>query len=321
MQKLITILFIISSFTCVGQKTQKIVISTTDPYDLYANIDKDSTTLFYEKISPLNKPIGAIVILPGSGETIQDVKKQISLHKLAVQKNLIVIFPSINWGTNKHIPEHKLLDTIFKQVVETDKIPKDKFVIGGFSGGGMLALTYTEKANKNIDSTYLVPRAVFGVDPPLDFAHLWKHCEKDIERNVSQAAVAEGKWIIDMYTQEFGGAPAQYKDNYVKYSIFSYSEKDGGNAKYLKNTPILLYTEPDIMWQMKNRQRDYYDLNCVDIAAMINLLQTQGNKEAKLVVTNNKGRRLNGMRHPHSWSIMDSKQCLDWILKQLTIKE
>lgn len=72
---------------------------------------------------------------------------------------------------------------------------------------------------------------------------------------------------------------------------------------------------------MKNRQRDYYDLNCVDIAAMINLLQTQGNKEAKLVVTNNKGRRLNGMRHPHSWSIMDSKQCLDWILKQLTIKE
>lgn len=227
MQKLITILFIISSFTCVGQKTQKIVISTTDPYDLYANIDKDSTTLFYEKISPLNKPIGAIVILPGSGETIQDVKKQISLHKLAVQKNLIVIFPSINWGTNKHIPEHKLLDTIFKQVVEADKIPKDKFVIGGFSGGGMLALTYTEKANKNNDSTFLVPRAVFGVDPPLDFAHLWKHCEKDIERNVSQAAVAEGKWIIDMYTQEFGGAPAQYKDNYVKYSIFHIVRKMG----------------------------------------------------------------------------------------------
>jgi hypothetical protein len=317
MKKAIMILLLLSGLTCVGQKIQKVVISTTDPYDLYANIDRDSTTLFYEKIIPAKKPIGALVILPGSGETIHDVKSQVSLHKLAVQKNLLVIFPSINWGTNKHVAEHKLLDTIFKQVVEIDKIPKDKFIIGGFSGGGMLALTYTEKANKNKDSTFIVPKAVFGVDPPLDYAHLWKHCEKDIERNVSQAAVAESKWIMDMYTEEFGGSPEQYKENYIKYSIFSYSEKDGGNAKYLKNTPILLYTEPDIIWQMKNRQRDYYDLNCVDIAAMINLLQAQGNKEAKLVVTNNKGRRLNGMRHPHSWSIMDGKQCLDWILKQL----
>lgn len=318
MQRAIALLFILSSLACDRQKTQRIVISNYDPYDLYANIDKDSTTLFYEKILPDNKPIGAIVILPGAGETIEEVKKQITLHKLAVQKNLVVIFPSINWGTNKHIPEHKFLDIIFKQVIEADKIPKDKIVIGGFSGGGMLALTYAEKANKNSDSTFIVPKAIFGVDPPLDFAHLWKHCEKDLERNVSQAAVAEGKWIMDKYTQEFGGAPEHYKENYIKYSIFSYSEKDGGNAKYLKNTPILLYTEPDIMWQMQNRQRDYYDLNCVDIAAMINLLQTQGNKEAKLVVTNNKGRRLNGIRHPHSWSIMDSKQCLDWVMKQLS---
>ena len=43
-------------------------------------------------------------------------------------------------------------------------------------------------------------------------------------------------------------------------------------------------------------------------------------KNAQLVVTNNKGKRLNGMKHPHSWSIMDSQQCLDWIVKQLNGK-
>lgn len=317
MQKIISILILLTSISCLGQKVERVVVSSEDPYDLYATFDKDSTTLFYEKIVPKNKPIGVLVILPGSGELLEDVRKQISLHTLAVQQNLLVIFPSINWGTNKHIPEHQFLDTIFKQVVTQYKVPKDRFVIGGFSGGGMLALTYAEKANKYADSTFIKPKAIFGVDPPLDYAHLWKHCENDIERNISEAAVMESKWIIDMYTKEFGGSPEKYKNNYVKYSIFSYSEKDGGNAKYLKTTPILLYTEPDVIWQMQNRQRDYYDLNCVDIAAMINLLQIQGNKDAKLVITNNKGRRLDGRRHPHSWSIMDSHECISWILEQL----
>lgn len=317
MQKIFTTLLIFTSYICFGQKTERVIVAYEDPYDLYANIDKDSTTLFYDKLVPKNKPVGVLVILPGSGERIDDVKKQITLHTLAVQKNLLVIFPSINWGTNKHIPEHQFLDTIFKQIVKQYKIPKNKFVIGGFSGGGMIALTYTEKANKYNDSTFIKPKAIFGVDPPLDYTHLWNHCRKDIERNFSEPAIQEGKWIMDSYKKEFGGSPEEFPENYVKYSIFSYSEKDGGNAKYLKSTPILLYTEPDVIWQMQNRHRDYYDMNCVDIAAMINLLQLQGNKSAKLVVTNNKGRRLNGMRHPHSWSIMNSQQCLDWILKQL----
>ena len=309
-------LFLIA-LNCMAQKVERVIVAREDPFDLYANFDKDSTTLFYEKHVPENKPVGVIVILPGSGESIADVKKQIQLHTLAVQKNLLVIFPSINWGTNKHYPEHRFLDTIFKQVVQQYKIPRDKFVIGGFSGGGMLALTYTEKANKYADSTYIIPKAVFGVDPPLDYAHLWNHCIKDLERNFSEAAVFESRMIMESFKEDFGGSPSEFPENYLKYSIFTYSDREGGNAKYLLGTPVILYTEPDITWQMKYRQRDYYDLNCVDIAAMINLLQIRGNKEAQLVVTSNKGKRLNGMRHPHSWSIMDSRQCLNWILSQL----
>ena len=317
MQKIFTTLLVLTCLTSFGQRTERIVVAHEDPYDLYANFDKDSTTLFYEKMIPKNRPVGALVILPGAGESIEEVKKQITLHKLAVQKDLLVIFPSINWGTNKHIPEHQFLDTIFKQVMQQYHIPKDKWIIGGFSGGGMVALTYTEKANKYTDSTIIKPKAVFGIDPPLDYAHLWNHCKNDIERNFSEPAIQEGKWIMDQYIKEFGGSPEEYPENYIKYSIFSYNSKNGGNAQFLKTTPILLYTEPDVLWQMQNRHRDYYDMNCVDIAAMINLLQLKGNKNAQLVVTQDKGRRLDGMRHPHSWSIMDSQQCLNWIMKQL----
>lgn len=317
MKNSLMFILLIVQTACFGQKTERVIVQNSDPYDLYANIDKDSLTLFYEKIVPKNTPTGVLIILPGAGEPIEDVKKQITLHTLAAQKDLLVIFPSINWGTNKHIPEHKFLDTIFKQIDNQYKIPKDRYIIGGFSGGGMLALTYTEKANRYKDSTFIVPKAVFGIDPPLDYVHLWNHCKKDVERNFSEVAVRESRWIMQNYRKEFGGSPEEVPKNYIKYSIFSYSEKDGGNAKYLKQTPLLLYTEPDVLWQMKNRHRDYYDMNCISIAAMINFLQLQGNKNAEMIVSNGKGKRLNGSRHPHSWSIMDSQQCLNWILKQL----
>lgn len=316
-QKIFTTLFILTCFSCSAQKVERVIVAHEDPYDLYANIDKDSTTLFYDKLVPKDKPIGVLIILPGSGETIGYVQSEITLHTLAVQKNLLVIFPSLNWGTNKHFAEHQFLDKICKQIVQEYKVPKDKFLIGGFSGGAMIALTYAEKANENKDSTFIKPKAVFGLDPPLDYTHLWNHCVKDLERNFSQAAIQESKSIIDSYRQEFGGSPEEVPQNYIKYSIFSYSQKDGGNAKYLIHTPVLLYTEPDVLWQMEYKHRDFYDMNCVDISAMINLLRLEGNKDAELIVTHDKGRRLDGTRNPHSWSIMDSQQCLDWILQQL----
>lgn len=318
MKSINTALLLLIYFTCLGQKTERVVVANTDPYDLYASFDKDSSTLFYEKLIPSGKPIGALVILGGTYDQISNIKKQITLHTLAVQKNLLVIFPSINYGTTKLYPEFAFLDTIFKQVVKKYGIPKDKFVIGGFSGGGMLALSYAERANKLKDSTFIIPKAIFGVDPPVDYAHLWDHCINDIERNVSDMAVQESKAIMEEYKREFGGSPQEYPENYIAYSIYSHDEKNGGNAKYLLNTPVLIFTEPDVMWQLKNRNRDFYDMNCLDQSAMINFLRIRGNKNAELIATNNKGKRPDGTRHPHSWSIMDSQLCLNWIMNQLS---
>lgn len=300
-----------------GQNIEKVIVYNEDPYNLYATNDKDSTNLFYYKLVPNNRPIGVLVILPGGGESIEDVMKQITLPELAVNKNILVILPSINWGTDTFYPERKFLDTIFQHILNQYKIAKNKFILGGFSSGAMLSLTYAEKANMNIDSTFIKPKAVFGIDPPLDYSHLWARSKRNVERNFSEVAVREGKWIMDSYIKQFGGSPEEFPDNYIKYSIYSHSKKDGGNAKYLQNMPIRLYTEPGIIWQMENRHNDLYDLNCTDISAMINLLQLNGNKDAELIVTHNKGIRINGQKHPHSWSIMDSEDCLIWILKHM----
>ncbi|MHA6280835.1 alpha/beta hydrolase family protein [Salinimicrobium sp. CAU 1759] len=296
---------------------KKVVVSKEDPHGLYNFEPTNTESLFYIKIVPNAKPVGCLVILPSTGELVESVMNQITLHELAVQQDLLVIFPSVNWSSAKFTDAHEFLDTVFKMVVEEYEIPKDKFVLGGLSLGGMISLTYAEKANREKGSTFIDPKAVFALDPPLDFAHLYHQAERDVERNFSEAAVSEGKWLMEMYETEFGGTPEEVPAEYIKYSIYSHSEEDGGNAKYLIGTPVKIYTEPAIEWQIKNRQRDLYDLNATDISAMINLLQRKGNNHAEIIVTHGKGIRPDGTKHPHSWSIMDSRECLSWAMEHL----
>jgi len=78
--------------------------------------------------------------------------------------------------------------------------------------------------------------------------------------------------------------------------------------------PIRMYTDLDVDWLMNERQRDLNDWNGNDIIAMINALKIMGNPNAHVNVTMGKGIRLDGRKHPHSWSIMDNNDCMDWIL-------
>ncbi|MDT0642832.1 hypothetical protein RM553_08315 [Zunongwangia sp. F363] len=315
--KISLILFILLNTLTFGQDVEKVVVSEEDPNNLYMFEPTESESLFYLKLVPEAHPIGCLVILPSWGELVESVMDQIRLHQLAVQQNLLVIFPSINGGSSKFTDAHEFLDTIFRQVVEAYEIPKNKFILGGLSGGGMVSLSYAEKANRDKDSTFIIPKAIFALDSPLDFAHLYNQAQRDVERNFSEVAVNEGNWLMNMFKKEFGGTPETVPAEYIKYSIYSHSEEDGGNAKYLLKTPVRIYTEPGIEWQLKNRQRDLYDLNSTDISAMINLLQRKGNGDAEIIVTHDKGIRADGTRHPHSWSIMDSQGCLNWALEMI----
>lgn len=45
-----------------------------------------------------------------------------------------------------------------------------------------------------------------------------------------------------------------------------------------------------------------------------------GNQEAEFIQTFQTGYRRNGQRHPHSWSIIDAEECVDW-MKTLIEKE
>lgn len=296
---------------------EKIDLDQLDKSNLYVN-DGDSNTLHYLITTPKENPIGIIILLPSSGESTTDVAKQVEIPRLAQKKNIITIIPSINWGTVDREIENKLLNNIVLDVVKKYNIPTNNFVLGGLSNGGMVSLYFAEMAVKNTNSNLIKPKGVFGLDAPLDLAHLYEYCKREIERNYSEAGVNEAKWIISFYNKMFGGSPEDVPEVYEAHSIYSHDSESGGNTTYLKDVPVRMYTDLDIEWLINEKRRDLYDWNGTDITAMINKLKLMGNKDANVLITMGKGVRLNGTRHPHSWSIMDNEDCVNWVFKLFT---
>jgi len=309
-----TILLI--SVSCKGQEFERVLISETDSSQLYIN-EEDNTELYYLKLVPKQKPIGAVVIFPSGGELVQDLIKQIDIPQLAYEKEILTIIPSINWGTDDRRTENILLDQIFREVIEKHNVPKENFILGGLSNGGMISLKYAQQSVKEKETTFLQPKGVFGLDVPLDNIHLYEYCEREIKRNFSEVGINEAKWFIKRYNKLYGGSPKEYPERYIETSIYSNGEINGGNAKYLKNIPVRMYTDLDVNWLITERRRDLYDWNGTDIVAMINDLKLMGNEDANVIITMGKGVRLDGTNHPHSWSIMDNNDCINWILKLL----
>ena len=53
-------------------------------------------------------------------------------------------------------------------------------------------------------------------------------------------------------------------------------------------------------------------MNAIDLAGLINQLKILGGKKAELITTIEKGYGDDGSRHPHSWSIVDEKELIEW---------
>jgi hypothetical protein len=119
--------------------------------------------------------------------------------------------------------------------------------------------------------------------------------------------------ILNTLRAALGGAPDEVPEAYRRNSPLVASLPDGGNARLLRSTPVRLYTEPDVDWWITQRNLDLYDMHVLDHAAFTNVLRIAGNPDAELITTSGKGFRPNGLRHPHSWSIVDEAELAEWI--------
>ena len=183
--------------------------------------------------------------------------------------------------------------------------------------GGLFAMRYAEKAHQNDSSTAFVPRAVFNCDGPTDLQHLH---QSFTAKSIRQPNNNEAQYGLREMNQYIGGTPATHPQGYIDHSAFSYDSPDGGNARYLANVATRIYADVDPEWWLTNRNVDMYDMNALDHTAMILRLRDMGNTQATFINAFGKGMRIEGFRHPHSWSIIEPVECLKWIREALRIQ-
>jgi len=153
---------------------------------------------------------------------------------------------------------------------------------------------------------------LFIVDSPLDLVGLYENAEKNVASNYSEISVKEAKWILDLFDSNFGKGDSAF----VKYEVFSpyiFKTHSLRNVSQLKDVKIRLYTEPDTLWWKENRQTPYEDMNAHYIEELSKDLKSLYGNNVEFITTQNKGVRASGMRHPHSWSIVDKQDLLRWM--------
>jgi hypothetical protein len=198
--------------------------------------------------------------------------------------------------------------------VQRLQCPLDQLIMGGFSAGGVGAVRYGEVAVQGSLPGAFLPRAIFAVDPPLDLRRWYHGLQLTVQRNQPSPSLDEACEVIQVLHYILGGAPDEVPEAYAHASAVMAFAGQGGNLKYLRDIPIRMYTEPDVLFFLE-QVTDLYSLNALDVVFAINELRAMGNQRAELIVTSGRGYRpdLGGIRMPHAWSIVDEPDLANWI--------
>lgn len=309
MQKnILLILILFTSIITYGQRIETVYLNA-----------KDSTSDMYIAVAPENEQVRSfMVLLDGFGNSPQDVLFQTDIPKYASQQGILTIIPVLKTGPRyfgSDTASQRSLKEIINLVVNKYRLTGKDFYIGGFSIGGTCAVKYSELA---VQKNYPVkPKAVFAIDPPLDWERYYNGAKRVVRLSNPAKVNGEVFYMINRIEKEMKGTPKTALKNFYAHSPYSFSDTTQKAIKNLISTAVMIISEPDIQWWLKERGYDYTYNNITDHAAMINELQRLGNKNAVLVTTTDKGYRKPGnMRHPHSWSIADPEQVIKWLQSQ-----
>lgn len=303
-------LLLINALLSISVLAQQTILTYRTP--------RDSTANYYLTVMPVGQPKGLLVLLPGYGELPEYVYAETDLPKEAARQGLVTVIVTLQQGYQSFYVDdasQQTLSDIVREVQTKHKLTDKKLYVGGFSLGGSGAVRYAERAVTSSNLPQL--NAVFAIDPPLDFVRMYNSMQKVTRQSKAEMAVNEATFFTERMRQEFGGEPATHLTHYLARSPYCHSDTNRRNPNLLKNTPIRLISEPDIEWQMTERNRDLYDMNTLDCVALITYLRAVGNAKAVYAQTTGKGyRKQQKLRNPHSWSIADPKATVAWLLRQ-----
>ncbi|MCJ8291231.1 MAG: hypothetical protein MJK07_15765 [Flavobacteriales bacterium] len=264
----------------------------------------------YELIIP-EKQDGFLILFPCFPCDAENTRTEFNIVDIASSNNITVLLMNFNQHLWLSETEKEDLEEIIVNAVKQNNINTDNTYIGGFSSGGNVSLLLADYL-KSTEST-IQPKGLFIADSPIDLLGLYENAQKNIEKNFSEPAVQEAKWIVEMFDPEFGTGEAGLI-NYENKSPYFSKTNSIKNLSNLSDVKIRLYSEPDTLWWRENRQAEYEDMNAYYIEQLANdLTKLYGESQVTFIRTENRGYRANGDRHPHSWAIIDEQDLIDWI--------
>jgi pimeloyl-ACP methyl ester carboxylesterase len=279
-------------------------------------IELDSNYFFsghYHVVEPKSANIsGVLLLLAGFGQRAEDTPPETKLHHVAFTNKILTVFFAAGNKLYADSITEKKLSAVLKDVVTRYKVKTDKFVLGGFSAGGTIALRYVELCNEFPDKFPIQPKGVFMVDSPIDFFTIWNELEELANSSSSEISIEEAVRAMK-HIKDDHGDPKENFSYYANLNPFSMNKKHGENELFLKSTAVRVYHDVDISWWLKNRNQSVIQSNYLVTSELINRLLLMGNSKAEFMQSYQTGYRSNGERHPHSWSIIEEVEFMQWM--------
>jgi len=281
-------------------------------------VNKESTTPTiittddYELVFAGNSQ-SLLVLFPCFPCDALNTKQELPIVDAALSSGIAIMLMNFNQRLWLSQEEKDSLHSIITEAAKAHSLPTEDIYIGGFSSGGNVSLLLADYIGSS--KSDLSVSGVFIVDSPVDLLALYQGAHKIVERDFSQPAIMEANMIINKFDRQFGQGDSSLQV-YQERSPYTAQSHTVNNLSHLQDVEIRLYSEPDTAWWRENRQTPYEDMNAHHIERMEeDLRKLYGDAAVHYIKTNDRGYRANGVRHPHSWAIVDAEELIQWINK------
>jgi hypothetical protein len=294
MKKSLFVIFTVILFGACTPKKEPVQVFTGNDYEL--------------KIASPQKAV--LVLFPCYPCDIDNTKTEAKFLKDIEKQGITTLLLNYNQRLFLSDAEKAQYAKTLNSILNQHKVATDNLYIGGFSGGGNVAMLLSGYLIKSKNA--IQPKGLMVVDSPIDLEALYNDSQKEVAKNVDAEAVAEGHYLIELLESTLG-KPADHLENYKKASPYLVSSKPTNTIVYLKDIKTRFYSEPDLKWQKQHKNRTYEDLNAYQLEQASKTLKELGSTQTEFIATQNRGYRANGDRHPHSWNIVEQSSLVKWM--------
>jgi hypothetical protein len=280
--------------------------STTETRHDSINIHED-----YVLYKTRNEQSILVVLFPGLGGNAESTKENFNILKATKEADISVLMMNFNRQLFLSREDKNFLTETLNDVTRSHDLSPEKVVIGGFSSGGILSSLWS---NHLLEINHVLkPQKAFAVDSPLDLVELFNNVTH-VDSTSHEVSIEEAEYIIN-YFQESLNTQDSLTQRITEVSPFDYSTLSFKNIERLREVDFRIYTEPDSLWWWENRGFEFIETDSYQLIRFAGIAREHGWNNLRLIQTANRGYRSNGQRHPHSWSIVEPKELIEWIME------